>query len=82
MREGLFHVQSHPDRRDPAQQENTNMNEQNPTEQTIGGDPAEDATSSYDIDAIQDKWQKIWTDLDPFKVRDDDSAERLSNAMS
>ena len=52
------------------------MNEQNPTEQTIGGDPAEDATSSYDIDAIQDKWQKIWTDLDPFKVRDDDSAER------
>ncbi len=52
------------------------MNEQNPTVQTIGGDPAEDATSSYDIDAIQDKWQKIWTDLDPFKVRDDDSAER------
>src|SRR5262245_56588405 len=32
--------------------------------------------ASYDIEAIQSKWLKIWTDLDPFKARDDDSAER------
>ncbi len=37
-------------------------------------DPTEPA--AYDIEAIQTKWQKIWTEMDPFKVRDDDSAER------
>ncbi len=26
--------------------------------------------------AIQDKWLKVWTDLDPFKAVDDGSRER------
>ena len=50
------------------------MNEQNTADQARGGDPAE--PSVYDIDAIQTKWLKVWGDLEPFKVRDDDSAER------
>ncbi|MBA2698038.1 MAG: leucine--tRNA ligase [Nocardioidaceae bacterium] len=31
---------------------------------------------TYDVEAIQTKWQKVWAELDPFKARDDDSAER------
>ncbi len=46
------------------------MSEQ--TDPTV--DPSEPA--AYDVDAVQTKWQKIWADLDPFKVRDDGSAER------
>ncbi len=46
------------------------MSEQ--TDQTV--DPSEPA--AYDVDAVQTKWLKIWAELDPFKVRDDDSAER------
>ncbi len=46
------------------------MSEQ--TDQSV--DPSEPA--AYDVDAVQTKWQKIWADLDPFKIRDDGSAER------
>ncbi|MBA3989698.1 MAG: leucine--tRNA ligase [Propionibacteriales bacterium] len=42
------------------------MSEQHPE----GGRPA------YDVEAIQTKWQQVWADLDPFKAKDDDSAER------
>ena len=31
---------------------------------------------TYDVDVTQDKWQKIWAELDVFKAKDDDSAER------
>ena len=30
----------------------------------------------YDFTAIQDKWRPVWEKLDPFKARDDGSAER------
>ncbi len=33
-------------------------------------------TATYDIAGVQEKWLKIWDGLDPFKARDDDSAER------
>ncbi len=32
--------------------------------------------ATYDVEATQDKWLKVWTELDPFKAKDDDSAER------
>ncbi|MGH3508452.1 MAG: leucine--tRNA ligase [Nocardioidaceae bacterium] len=41
-----------------------------------GLDDAREAETSYDVDAVQAKWLKIWADLDPFKPRDDDSLER------
>ena len=31
---------------------------------------------TYDVHAIQDKWLRVWTDLDPFKAVDDGSRER------
>ncbi|MEJ7689212.1 MAG: leucine--tRNA ligase [Nocardioidaceae bacterium] len=31
---------------------------------------------TYDVDGTQDKWQKIWAELDVFKAKDDGSAER------
>ncbi|MPZ96208.1 MAG: leucine--tRNA ligase [Propionibacteriales bacterium] len=31
---------------------------------------------SYDFEAIQAKWRPVWDKLDPFKARDDGSAER------
>ena len=31
---------------------------------------------TYDVEATQDKWLKVWAELDPFKAKDDDSAER------
>ncbi|MDX6237613.1 MAG: leucyl-tRNA synthetase [Kribbellaceae bacterium] len=30
----------------------------------------------YDFNAMQAKWRPVWEQLDPFKARDDDSAER------
>ncbi|MEJ7773866.1 MAG: leucine--tRNA ligase [Nocardioidaceae bacterium] len=36
----------------------------------------EDGPSAYDVEAIQTKWQKVWADLDPFRAKDDGSAER------
>jgi leucyl-tRNA synthetase len=32
--------------------------------------------SGYDIAATQDKWMSVWQELDPFRRRDDGSAER------
>ncbi len=32
--------------------------------------------ATYDIEATQEKWLKVWADLDPFKVVDDGSRER------
>ncbi len=32
--------------------------------------------STYDIHATQEKWLKVWEDLDPFRVLDDGSRER------
>jgi leucyl-tRNA synthetase len=43
---------------------------------TAGGGGRDDAGSTYDVRAVQEKWLKIWDDLDHFKVRDDDSGER------
>ncbi|MDQ3096435.1 MAG: leucine--tRNA ligase, partial [Actinomycetota bacterium] len=36
----------------------------------------EDGRPAYDVEAVQAKWQQVWADLDPFRARDDDSAER------
>jgi len=36
----------------------------------------QDGRPAYDVEAIQTKWQQVWADLDPFKAKDDDSAER------
>ena len=57
------------------------MSEQQQPSPGDGGDPARPAApagepATYDIEAIQTKWQKIWAEMDPFKARDDDSAER------
>ena len=35
-----------------------------------------DAREVYDVDAAQERWLKVWDDLDPFKALDDDSRER------
>jgi leucyl-tRNA synthetase len=32
--------------------------------------------STYDVQAAQDKWMSVWQELDPFRHRDDGSAER------
>jgi leucyl-tRNA synthetase len=32
--------------------------------------------STYDVEAAQEKWMSVWQELDPFRRRDDDSAER------
>jgi leucyl-tRNA synthetase len=32
--------------------------------------------STYDVQAAQDKWMSVWQELDPFRRRDDGSAER------
>jgi len=39
-------------------------------------DHHEEPPATYDIAATQEKWLKIWDELEPFKARDDDSAER------
>ncbi len=31
------------------------------------GDGAPEA-STYDVDSVQDKWRKVWEDLDPFRA--------------
>jgi leucyl-tRNA synthetase len=36
--------------------------------------PAEAAT--YDVDAVQEKWQKVWNELDPFRADDDSPREK------
>jgi leucyl-tRNA synthetase len=35
-----------------------------------------DAREVYDVEAAQERWLKVWEDLDPFKALDDDSRER------
>jgi leucyl-tRNA synthetase len=35
-----------------------------------------DRIPSYDVHGVQDKWLKVWTDLDPFRVVDDGSRDR------
>jgi leucyl-tRNA synthetase len=35
-----------------------------------------DARESYDVEAAQERWLKVWDELDPFKALDDDSRER------
>jgi leucyl-tRNA synthetase len=32
--------------------------------------------ASYDVDAVQQKWRKVWEDLNPFQATDDGSRER------
>jgi leucyl-tRNA synthetase len=36
----------------------------------------EEPRATYDIKAVQDKWLKVWDDLEPFKALDDGSGER------
>ena len=31
---------------------------------------------TYDVPAVQDKWRKVWDDLDPFRADDDEGAEK------
>jgi leucyl-tRNA synthetase len=38
--------------------------------------PVDATEERYDIEAIQDKWLKVWQELDPFKAKDDGSSER------
>jgi leucyl-tRNA synthetase len=41
------------------------------------GRPAERAEqATYDVAAVQDKWLKVWTEMDPFRAVDDGSRER------
>jgi leucyl-tRNA synthetase len=35
-----------------------------------------DAREVYDVEAAQERWQKVWDDLDPFRALDDNSRER------
>ena len=35
-----------------------------------------DTPATYDIEAVQLKWQKTWAELDPFRASDDGTAER------
>jgi leucyl-tRNA synthetase len=35
-----------------------------------------DRSSTYDVGAAQEKWLKVWTELDPFKAIDDGTRER------
>jgi leucyl-tRNA synthetase len=32
--------------------------------------------STYDVDAVQEKWRAVWSELDPFRAADDGAAER------
>ncbi|HEU0129074.1 MAG TPA: hypothetical protein VFQ48_10785, partial [Pseudonocardiaceae bacterium] len=32
--------------------------------------------ATYDVHATQEKWLKVWTELDPFKAVDDGTRER------
>nr|MBA2446306.1 leucine--tRNA ligase [Nocardioidaceae bacterium] len=36
----------------------------------------DESRATYDIEATQEKWLKVWADLDPFKAADDGSRER------
>ncbi len=45
------------------------MSEQQQTTQ-----PAPDTAAGYDVVAAQDRWRKVWDDLDPFRARDDPAA--------
>ena len=47
------------------------MNEQQPKKIEHGDEP-----DRYDIAATQDKWRKVWDDLNPFEAADDGSRER------
>jgi leucyl-tRNA synthetase len=47
------------------------MTEQQPQETQHGEDPAR-----YDVASTQDKWRKVWDDLNPFQAADDGSRER------
>ena len=45
------------------------------TEQQAAPGPA-DSRETYDVAATQDKWRKVWEELDPFRAADDGSRER------
>jgi leucyl-tRNA synthetase len=38
--------------------------------------PAGGDATSYDVVAVQDRWRKVWDELDPFRAADDGSKER------
>jgi leucyl-tRNA synthetase len=39
-------------------------------------DEQDESPATYDVKAVQDKWLKVWEDLDPFKTLDDGSRQR------
>ena len=39
-------------------------------------DDREEQAATYDISAVQDRWRKVWEDLNPFQAADDGSKER------
>ena len=47
-----------------------------PTTQRSGTEDERAERSSYDVEATQEKWLKVWQELDPFKAVDDGSRER------
>ncbi|HEX6516612.1 MAG TPA: leucine--tRNA ligase [Nocardioidaceae bacterium] len=48
------------------------MSEQQQQSPTAGRDTGGDgARESYDVTAVQDKWRKIWSEMDPFRAADD-----------
>ncbi|MGI8578072.1 MAG: leucine--tRNA ligase [Nocardioidaceae bacterium] len=52
------------------------MSEQQAEDSTASYDEAGGGGATYDVQATQDKWLKVWEDLDPFKAIDDGSRER------
>src|SRR3712207_3442367 len=52
------------------------MSEQTGTTSYDGVQQAEREPATYDVVHVQDKWRKVWEQLDPFRARDDGSAER------
>src|SRR5690349_18758212 len=44
---------------------------QDQAETTTGTDAGADGAATYDIEAVQEKWYRVWQDLHPFRASDD-----------
>src|SRR3569623_3579636 len=40
-------------------------------EQATTAEPSEGGAAAYDIEAVEEKWYRVWEDLQPFKASDD-----------
>ncbi len=52
------------------------MSEQNATTDTVATTATDEAPTSYDVSAVEQKWQPVWEELDPFRADDDSPKER------